>query len=110
MVNPIGPTESLGNGDIDKLVPPNIMRLTQHLHNLIYIRYFYESIGQQPPPWVKGEMARAETSLLSQLDREHAQGGVFRKEKEQCDKDEQVKRDEPHGKRSLSPMRLARRV
>jgi hypothetical protein len=110
MANPIGPTESLGNGDIDKLVPPNIMRLTQHLHNLIYIRYFYESIGQQPPPWVKGEMARAETSLLSQLDREHAQGGVFRKEKEQCDKDEQVKMVEPPGKSSLSLKRLARRV
>jgi hypothetical protein len=96
--------------DIDKLVPPNIMRLTQHLHNLIYIRYFYESIGQQPPPWVKGEMARAETSLLGQLDREHGQGGVFRKEPEKCDKDMPVKKAELHGKSNPSLMRLARRV
>jgi hypothetical protein len=96
--------------DIDKLVPPNIMRLTQHLHNLIYIRYFYESIGQQPPPWVKGEMARAETSLLGQLDREHAQGGVFRKEKEQCDKDEPVKKVESPGRLSPNLRQLARRV
>jgi hypothetical protein len=110
MVDPMGPSESLGNGDIDKLVPPNIMRLTQHLHNLIYIRYFYESIGQQPPQWIKGEMARAETSLLSQLDREHGQGGVFRKEPEKCDKVEPVKKVEPHGRSSQSLRQLVRRV
>jgi hypothetical protein len=63
--------------DIDDMVPPKIMRLSQHLHNLIYIRYFYENIGQQPPDWTKKEMTRAERVLLAELDREHGQGGAF---------------------------------
>jgi hypothetical protein len=110
MADPLGPSERLLSDDIDKLVPPNIMRLTQHLHNLIYIRYFYENIGQQPPQWIKGEMTRAETSLLGQLDREQGQGGVFRKESETCDKDEQTKMEEPPGKSSQSLRRAIRRV
>lgn len=78
MANPLSPIEDLTDHDIDRMVPPRIMRLTQHLHNLIYIRFFYENIGQQPPDWIKGEMARAQTVLLEQLDRENAQGGAFR--------------------------------
>ncbi|HEX4500637.1 MAG TPA: hypothetical protein VH187_05605 [Scandinavium sp.] len=77
--DPLSPVEMLEDGDIDLMVPPRIMRLAQHLHNLIYIRAFYESIGQQPPEWTKREMGRAEKVLLSELDREHSQGGAFRK-------------------------------
>jgi hypothetical protein len=65
---------------LEELIPPKIFLLAFHLHNLIYIRAFYESIGQQPPEWTKGEMERSQTHLLTQLDREHAQGGKFRKE------------------------------
>lgn len=79
MVNPVLPVEPDIDDDIDLMVPPKIMRLAQHLHNLIYIRYFYESIGQQPPEWTKNEMGRAEKALLLQLDREHSQGGAFRR-------------------------------
>ncbi len=80
MANPLGPVEQFSNidaKDIDGLVPPKIMRLTQHLHNLIYIRYFYENIGQQPPDWVKFEMTRSQHILLDELDREQGQGGAF---------------------------------
>ena len=62
---------------IDRLIPPKIFRLTMHLHNLIYIRFFYENIGQQPPKWVTGEMERVEGITISQLEREKGQGGAF---------------------------------
>lgn len=78
MIDPLSPAEQLSEGDIDRLVPPNIMRLAQHFHNLIYIRYFYESLGQQPPEWTKAEMARADKALQAELIREHGQGGRFR--------------------------------
>lgn len=74
--NPLIDVEPVGT-DIDRRVPPKIMRLTQHLHNLIYIRYFYETIGQQPPVWVKAEMQRAETALLDELESEQGQGGLL---------------------------------
>jgi hypothetical protein len=78
MIDPIGPAEDLEDEDIDRLVPPKIMRLAQHFHNLIYIRYFFESIGQQPPDWTKEEMARADTALQRELQREKGQGGRLR--------------------------------
>ena len=108
-MNPLGPAEDLVSVEIDKLVPPNIMRLTQHLHNMIYIRFFYEQIGQQPPEWIKGELVRAESALINQVDRENAQGGVFRKE-EACDKEEQTKVVEKVGKLSRSLRAPIRRV
>lgn len=64
---------------IDRKVPPKIMRLTQHLHNMIYIRFFYEQIGQQPPEWTKRELTRAEAHLVDELEREEGQGGAFHK-------------------------------
>src|SRR5215475_13972092 len=62
------------------LIPPKILLLAWHLHNMIYIRFFYEQIGMQPPEWTKGEMARSQKVLLDQLDMENNQGGRFRKE------------------------------
>jgi hypothetical protein len=78
MNNPLGPAEDLSDEDIDKMVPPKIMRLTQHLHNMIYIRFFYEQIGQQPPEWTKQELTRAERALINELEREQGQGGRLR--------------------------------
>jgi hypothetical protein len=107
MTDPLGPVEF---DDIDSLVPPKIMRLTQHMHNLIYIRYFYETLGQQPPEWTKLEMERAQKVLLSQLDREHAQGGAFRKE-DPCDsKDEPTDPATQVGRRSPNQRLGIRRV
>jgi hypothetical protein len=65
---------------LESLIPPKIFYLAMHLHNLIYIRAFYESIGMQPPVWTKGEMERSQGHLLRQLDLEQGQGGKFRKE------------------------------
>src|SRR5262245_34674032 len=78
MNNPLGPAEDLSDDDIDKMVPPKVMRLTQHLHNMIYIRFFYEQIGQQPPEWTKQELTRAERALINELEREQGQGGRLR--------------------------------
>jgi len=77
-IDPLGPAESLQDSEIDQMVPPKVMRLTQHLHNMIYIRFFYEQIGQQPPDWTKRELTRAEQALIDELEREHGQGGRFR--------------------------------
>jgi len=80
---PLNPSEPIREQEddeedhIDKKVPPKIMRLTQHLHNMIYIRFFYEQIGQQPPEWTKRELTRAERSLVEELEREEGQGGAF---------------------------------
>jgi hypothetical protein len=82
-VEPLGPSEPIREQEddeedhIDKMVPPKVMRLTQHYHNLIYIRYFWESIGQQPPDWIKGEMERADHVLRKELEREEGQGGAL---------------------------------
>jgi hypothetical protein len=82
VTNPLDPAEPQGSPSddeehIDKMVPPKIMRLTQHYHNLIYIRYFWESIGQQPPQWIKGEMQRADGALRRELEKEEGQGGLL---------------------------------
>jgi hypothetical protein len=82
VLDPVSPVEDLEDRNIDRLVPPNIMRLTQHFHNLIYIRDFYIGIGQQPPEWTKAEMQRAELALLDELDLEHGQGGRLRRDDE----------------------------
>jgi|SRR5215471_1068873 len=83
---PLGPSEPIREQEddetddiehIDRKVPPKIMRLTQHLHNMIYIRFFYEQIGQQPPDWTKRELTRAEGALVEELEREEGQGGAF---------------------------------
>lgn len=66
-----------GAMSIDTRVPPKIMRLTQHMHNLIYIRFFYEQLGQQPPVWIKRQLERAEADLLEEIDSEESQGGHF---------------------------------
>lgn len=62
---------------IDARVPPKIMRLTQHMHNLIYIRFFYEQLGQQPPVWIKRQLERAEADLLEEIAAEEDTGGNF---------------------------------
>jgi len=64
---------------VSDLIPPKILLLAWHLHNMIYIRFFYEQIGMQPPEWTKGEMARSQKVLLDQLDIENSQGGRFRR-------------------------------
>jgi hypothetical protein len=68
---------------LENLIPPKVFYLAMHLHNLIYIRAFYEQIGQQPPEWTKTEMGRSQKVLLEQLDRENSQGGKFRQKESQ---------------------------
>jgi hypothetical protein len=89
VTDPLKPAEELEDVDIDRLVPPKIMRLAQHFHNLIYIRYFYESLGQQPPEWTKAEMGRADVALQAELIREHGQGGRLRETEDETRPSEQ---------------------
>lgn len=105
MNDPLGPAEELSEEDIDRLVPPNIMRLAQHFHNLIYIRYFYESLGQQPPEWTKAEMGRADKALQAELAREHGQGGRFRREEDETRQSE-PRRDGKSQARTYTQRRL----
>jgi hypothetical protein len=49
------------------------------MHNLIYIRFFYEQLGQQPPVWIKRQLERTELDLLDEIDSEESQGGAFHK-------------------------------
>ena len=105
MTDPLSPAENLTEGDIDRLVPPKIMRLAQHFHNLIYIRYFYESLGQQPPDWTKAEMARADVALQAELAREHGQGGRFRSDEDET-RPSEPRRDGKSQARTYAQRRL----
>ena len=71
------PREGSNEMHIDARVPPKIMRLTQHMHNLIYIRFFYEQLGQQPPVCIKRQLERAEADRLEEIDMEEQAGGNF---------------------------------
>ena len=94
---------------IDDLIPPKILLLAWHLHNLIYIRFFYEQIGMQPPEWTKGEMSRSQKVLLDQLDIENSQGGKFRKEtKDEARQSRQERENGPEG-RAIHPQSGYRR-
>jgi len=97
-INPVGPAEDLQDEDIDRLVPPKIMRLAQHFHNLIYIRYFFESIGQQPPEWTKKELTRADNALQAELIREQGQGGRLRETEDETRQSEPRREREPEAR------------
>ena len=70
----------------DRKVPPGIMLMTHHYHNLIYIRHFWEEQGQQTPRWVGKEMARMDKILQQELEREEGQGGLLRGDEDETGK------------------------
>jgi hypothetical protein len=72
----------------DRKVPPGIMLMTHHYHNLIYIRHFWEEQGQQTPKWVGKEMARMDKILQQELEREEGQGGLLRGDEDETRKSE----------------------
>lgn len=65
----------------DKLVPEHIWRVTMHYHDLIYIKAFWESIGQVAPTSFTQELERTHQRLLEALDDERGQGGAFHEPK-----------------------------
>jgi hypothetical protein len=71
----------------DRKVPPGIMLMTHHYHNLIYIRHFWEEQGQQTPKWVGKEMQRMDTILQQELEREEGQGGLLRGDEDETRKE-----------------------
>lgn len=63
-------------------VPANIYRLAHHYHNLIYIMYFWEQMGQQKPPIFAEEVRRTHDELIEEIEREKSQGGLLRRKTE----------------------------
>ena len=63
-------------------VPEHIWRVTMHYHDLIYIKYYWESIGQPAPPEFMKELERTHKRLMVRLEEENNQGGAFDKRKD----------------------------
>ena len=67
-------------------VPNRVWRVSMHYHDLIYIKAYWESIGQQCPASFNEELARTHTRLMAILEDERNQGGAYheqqRREKE----------------------------
>jgi hypothetical protein len=63
-------------------VPDHIWRVTMHYHDLIYIKYYWESIGQAAPSSFIEELERTHKRLMDRLDEERGQGGAFDKRKD----------------------------
>jgi hypothetical protein len=70
-----------GRVSLDQRVPPKIERLAFYYHNLIYIKYYWETIGQQVDPRFVKEMQRAHDELIEEIEQEQGQGGLLRREK-----------------------------
>src|SRR5260370_42571687 len=68
--------------ELEVRVPEGVYRLTLHYHNLIYIKNYWESIGQQLDPSLNMEIQRAHAELLLELESERGQGGRLRREDE----------------------------
>lgn len=60
-------------------VPERIWRMTMHYHDLIYIKHYWESIGQQVPASFNEELARTDARLMELLEDERNQGGAYHK-------------------------------
>jgi len=63
--------------DALRRVPQNIHHVTHHYHNLIYIKNYWESIGQQVPSDFSAELQRAHKHLLEVLQIEKGRGGAI---------------------------------
>ena len=58
--------------------PAHVHRLVHHYHNLIYIRYFHENLGNsQPPKWLLEELRRTDKAIRSLLIQEKSEGGAL---------------------------------
>ena len=82
--------------EADTEVPERIWRVSMHYHDLIYIKAYWESIGQQVPSSFGEELARTHNRLMAILDDERNQGGAYYKEKEhEARQSESVESSEP---------------
>jgi hypothetical protein len=63
----------------EKYIPDHIWKITMHYHDLIYIKSYWESIGQPPPEFVLEELQRVHDILPDLLDEEKGQGGAYHK-------------------------------
>ena len=79
--------------EADEEIPERIWRMTMVYHDLIYIKYYWESIGQQVHSNFAKELERVDKRLHQLLEMEHGQGGTFRKLEQEL-KDETRKSDE----------------
>jgi hypothetical protein len=75
----------------DYHVPPHVYRLFHHYHNVIYIKNYWESLGQKAPQLVLDELVRLDKEAAEVIEREKQQGGYLHKRGED---DETRKRPE----------------
>lgn len=67
---------------IDEHVPDDIYRAVHHYHNMIYIKNYWESLGQPVDPIFLQELERTHAVVRKVIDRETQQGGSLRKIKD----------------------------
>ena len=63
--------------DPDDEVPPHLWRLTMYYHDLVSIKWAWESLGNPFDPALQAELMRAHDRLLKILEEESGQGGTF---------------------------------
>lgn len=66
-------------------VPERVWRVSMHYHDLIYIKAYWESIGQQVPDSFGRELKRTHERLMNILEDERNQGGAYYERKESED-------------------------
>jgi len=70
------------NDKAEYYAPTHMHRFVHHYHNLIYIKNYWESIGQMAPEWVQRELQRAEQEMQQLIAEEKEEGGFLHKRKE----------------------------
>jgi hypothetical protein len=57
--------------------PDHIWKAAMHYHDLIYIKAYWESIGQSVPNVFAKELERAHSAFIHLLTEEEGQGGAY---------------------------------
>jgi hypothetical protein len=73
------------NDKAEYYAPTHMHRFVHHYHNLIYIKNYWESIGQIAPEWVQRELQRADREMQQLIEEEKAEGGFLHKREETTD-------------------------
>ena len=69
--------------EADLEVPERVWRVTMHYHDLIYIKAYWESIGQQMPEAFNAELKRNHVRMIAILEDENSQGGAYHTQKQE---------------------------
>lgn len=76
-------TERDHRHEADLEVPERVWRVTMHYHDLIYIKAYWESIGQQMPEAFGAELKRNHDRMIAILEDENSQGGAYHTQRQE---------------------------